>query len=191
MGKLGNIAGKLFDRLNDYLAIAAQVIVAYMVISITFQVITRYFFNWVPAELMETWEFGLMYIPFLGAAWLLKREGHVIMDVLIRAFKPRVQAILNTITSVIAAIACLVFSWFSAARVIVEYQAGHVSVESVLRVPDWVIIVIIPFGMALLFIQFTRRAYGFSKGVRMEVREKRLLEQKGIEVNPQGDSDND
>ena len=47
MGKLVNIAAKGFDRLNDYLAIAAQVIVAYMVISITFQVVARSFFNWV------------------------------------------------------------------------------------------------------------------------------------------------
>ena len=178
MRKLGNIAAKVFDRLNDYLAIAAQVIVAYMVISITFQVVARYFFNWVPAGLMETWEYGLMYIPFLGAAWLLKREGHVVMDVLIRAFKPRAQAILNTVTSVIAAIACLVFSWFSAAMVIEAYQAGYADTESVLQVPDWVIIVIIPIGMALLFIQFTRRAYGFSKGARMEVREKRILKEQ-------------
>ena len=190
MGKLGNIAAKVFDRLNDYLIIVAQVIVAYMVISITFQVITRYFFNWVAAGMMETWEFGLMYIPFLGAAWLLKREGHVVMDVLIRTFKSRVQAILNTITSVLAAIACLVFSWFSAAMVIESYQAGHRDAESVLFMPSWIIIVIIPFGMALLFIQFLRRAYGFSKGARMEVREKRLLKEQGIEVNSQGASDN-
>ncbi len=190
MRKLGNIAAKVFDRLNDYLAIVAQVIVAYMVISITFQVITRYFFNWVPAALMETWQYGLMFIPFLGAAWLLKREGHVVMDVLIRTFKPRVQAMLNTVTSVIAAIACLVFSWFSAAMVIEVYQAGHRDTQSVLFLPAWIIIVVIPFGMALLFIQFSRRAYGFSKGVRMEVREKQLLKEHGIEVNSQGDSDN-
>ncbi len=191
MGKLVNIAAKAFDRLNDYLAIVAQVVVAYMVISITFQVVTRYFFNWVPAGLMETWEYGLMYVPFLGAAWLLKREGHVVMDVLIRAFKPGTQAVLNTTTSVLAGLACLIFAWFSGAMVIETFIAGYTDVESVLQVPDWAIIIIIPFGMALLFIQFMRRAYGFSRGVSMEVREKHILKEQGIEVNSRGDLDND
>ena len=176
MAKLVNVAAKVFDRLNDYLAILAEIIVAYMVISITFTVVTRYFFNWVVAGLMETWQYGLMYIPFLGAAWLLKREGHVIVDVLLRPLKPRAQALLNAVTSGIVAIACGVFSWFSAAMVIEAYKTGVRDVESVLWLPTWVIIIVIPFGMALLFIQFSRRTYGFVKrGEGMEAKEEKVV----------------
>ena len=181
MAKLANTAARVFDRLNEYLAILTQILVAYMVISITIQVITRYVFNFVPALLMETWQYSLMVIPFLGAAWLLRMEGHVVVDVLFHFMKPRAQAILNAVTSGITAAATLGFGIFAALMVIETYQAGHRDPESILFLPSWIIISVIPFGMALLFIQFSRRTYRYWRsGEGMETRAEKAMREQAM-----------
>ena len=103
------------------------------------------------------------------------------MDVLIRTLKPRAQAILNAITSVLFALSMLAFGWFATLMVIEAFQEGYRRTESVLFIPDWIIIIVIPFGAVLLFIQFSRRAYGFIKtGGAMESREEKVLKEQGI-----------
>jgi TRAP-type C4-dicarboxylate transport system permease small subunit len=110
--------------------------------------------------MFETTEYAMLYITFLGTAWVLKREGHVKTELLLSRLNLRTGALLNSITSVLAAISCLVIALYGAMITWEYYQIGYV-MPTEWRPPMAPIIVIIPVGCFLLFIQFLRRSYGY------------------------------
>jgi len=109
--------------------------------------------------MFETTKFALVWITFLGTAWLLKREGHVKMELLLSRLNPRTRGLINSITSIIAAISCLVVVWYSAMQTWEYYEIGYTT-RTTWRPLMAPVMVIIPVGSLLLFIQFLRRAYG-------------------------------
>ncbi|MFC1956196.1 TRAP transporter small permease [Chloroflexota bacterium] len=161
------IAAKIFDRLNTFLAAIATVLLALLMLSITYAVVTRYFLNFTTIGLFEIWEYSLLYITFLGAAWLLTKEGHVSVDVVLNQLKPKAQAVLNTITSLIGAVVCFVLAWYGTSMTLYSIQAGREILQGELYPPEFIILMIIPIGSCLLFVQFLRRSYKFFKSSRV------------------------
>ena len=101
--KLQAKATSVFDRALNVTAFAAAALLIFMMLAICLEVVARrigYPQEWQ----MEITEDCMIFITFLGAAWLLKREGHVKMDILVNALNPRAQAWLGIIASVIGVI---------------------------------------------------------------------------------------
>ncbi len=126
------------------------------------QVVSRYFFNRPILGVLEFSEIGLLYITFLGAAWLLKKEGHVKIEMMLIRLKPRHQTVINIITSVICVIILLIITWYGSYITFEHYRQGIYRV-SLLHTPTAPVLIIIPVGSFLLSIQFLRRTYGFIK----------------------------
>ena len=154
--KISNI----FDRTINFLALMAAILLIFLMLSISVNVATRALIEWSIVWMFEIDVYALLYITFLGAAWLLKSEGHVKMDLVFNQFKPRAQATINIITSVISAIVFLVVAWQSARVTWITFQTDYFFV-TVLEPPAWPIILIIPIGSFLLFIQLLRRTYSY------------------------------
>lgn len=164
--KLIDKAANIFDRLNDLLALMATVLLAFLMLSVTYSVVIRYFWGFTTFGLFEIWQYSLLYIPFLGVAWLLKREGHINMDVVLIRLKPKAQAILNGITSILSALTCLALIWGGTLMTWESFRAGH-RIIGELFPPEFLILMIIPIGSFLFFIQFLRRTYGYFGGQRI------------------------
>ena len=163
--KLITKAINVFDRTNNLLAYLAVVLLIFLMLSISYEVVQRYFLGRATIWLFEVWEYCLLFIAFLSAAWVLKREGHVKMDIVIDRLKPKVQAIVNIITSIIGAITCLVVALYGLDVTWDYFQTGEFRI-TVMYLPKWPLFVIIPVGSFLLFIQFLIRAYGYLKSQR-------------------------
>ena len=164
------IAG-LFDSVNNFLAFLVGLILIYIMVSVCMEIVLRYFGHptiWV----IEVAEYALLFIPFLGTAWLLREEGHVKMDLVLSQLSVRAQIFINIITSILAVIACLIMTWFSLQATWEHFQKGWVS-STLLEVPLYLILVVIPVGYFLLSIQFVRRTHRFSREVLGHVEGKR------------------
>ena len=149
-------AGRIFDRILDITLVIACILVAFMTFSICYDVVMRYFFNRPQIWVDEFSGHILLYVPFLAGAYLLKREGHVSMDFVVGRFSKKTQTLINAVTSVIAILICLVVAWFTGAVAVNMFQTGFLT-QTVLRLPEWPIMGIIPLGFFLLFLQFIRR----------------------------------
>ena len=164
--KLLRKVGSIFDVTNNLLFVLMTILLVYLVIFISLEVVMRRFLgiqmNWV----MDVSEFILLWIPFLGAAWLLKREGHVKMDIVLNRFRPGTQYLINTITSTLGALACLVIAWASARGTLEFFQTGEVDILATIQPPLFLVLLVIPVGSFLLFIQLLRRAYGYLRSWR-------------------------
>ncbi len=158
--KLVRKISPIFDRVIGILAALAAAVLLFIVLIISMEVALRYFWNLPIVWVVEITEYGLLFVTFLVAAWVLKREGHVKMDLVLNRLKPRIQALFNIITSIIGAIICLVIIWYSAQTTWIHFQEGSF-LPSFLNIPDAYILFIIPIGYFLLFIQFLRRTYGY------------------------------
>lgn len=148
------------DNTNYLLAILAGVILVSLMLVVTYDIAVRYFLGRPLIWTVEITGYALLYVTFLAAAWLLSKDGHVRMDLLINRLNPGAQAMLNTITSVIGAIICLIIAWFGVKVTWGTFQMGYL-MSSELRPPQFLILLIIPVGSFLLFIQFLRRSYGY------------------------------
>ena len=103
---------------------------------------------------------ALLYITFFGSAWVLRRKGHVIIDLLLNHFTPGIKRWLGFITSAIGAVLCAVLMWYGIVAVLDLWQKDIVT-PTELELPRAAIISVIPFGFLLLTIQFLRHASAY------------------------------
>jgi len=149
---------RLLDAVETSFASVGAALLIYLALSIDFEVVSRYFFGRPIRGVVDFTEYGLLYILFLSTAWVLAKEGHVKIDILLEALPSRVQRALNTITSLIAALACAVFFYFSLWLTWEAFEGADILWRAII-VPRWSIFVIMPLGSVLLTIQFLRRAW--------------------------------
>lgn len=156
------IAAKIFDRIIDALANFANMLMAFIVVLITTEVILRYFFNTGVLWASEVTEDCMLWMTFLASAWVLRKEGHVIVDLIPSRMKPRHRALLYAILSIIGIAICLVYTYYGTTTTIDLYQR-HRTLSTLLRPQAWALYMIIPIGSALLTIQFYRRTNKFMR----------------------------
>jgi len=154
--------GMVYDRIIDAAVLLAGIMVVFLMLSVSLEVALRYFWGRPTSWVGEIAGYILLYIPFLVAAWVLKRDGHVKMDLLLERLDPKTQCLLNVITSVTSAAICLVLTWFGLRSSLYFYNLNY-KTPTVLMLPKALIIGIIFVGCFLLSIQFLRRAYGYWK----------------------------
>jgi TRAP-type C4-dicarboxylate transport system permease small subunit len=152
---------RVFERVLTALACVAAAIVVYTVLTIDYEVVMRYFFQRPTTWVIDFTEYALLYMVFLASAWVLRQEGHVNINLLLVALSPRVQRLLNAITSVIAAAACCVLFGFSLWVTWDAFVRGEVLWKSTI-VPKWPIYIVMPIGSLLLTVQFLIRAWGYA-----------------------------
>lgn len=160
MGLRSKLAA-ILDRTIGAFAALAGIVILLMMLSVTAEVVMRYFLNRPIVWVLEVNEYAILYTAFLGSAWVLSKEGHVIVEVVVDQLKPRAQAMTGIITSILGAIACAVLVWYSTQATWDHWVRGVWNPASILEIPTAFVLVIVPIGGLLLFIQFLRRTSGY------------------------------
>lgn len=146
-----------FDRVCYILACLSIGLFIFAWLSVCSEIVFRYFFNHPLVWVIEISEYILVFITFLGSAWLLKEERHVSIDIVSAILRPRHEAVLNIITSFLGAISCLAFFWYSGQSTWDHFLRNAYDLKY-LRLPFALILAPIPIGSFMLFIQFVKRA---------------------------------
>ncbi len=164
MKRLGKIIN-VINGINTVGAAATGIIVIFLTVSVSFSVFTRYFLGFTIKGTLDIWGFCIVYMTFLSAAWVLKREKHVAIDIITTRLKARTQLMVNSITSILCGVVSLIFTWYSVEVIWADFQSGCL-ITSELLFPRYLIMMIFPPGFLLLGIQFLLRAYGFMKSFK-------------------------
>ena len=149
--------GSIFDSFINFLGMLAIVIIVFSWLSVCFEVVMRYILKSSQIWVLEITEYGLLFITFLGAAWLLKKEGHIRMDLVINQLGPRKQALANMITSFLSAVTLLIIVWFTAGTTWDNFRQGILD-NRFLELLKGPLLIIIPIGSFFFAIQFLRRS---------------------------------
>jgi C4-dicarboxylate transporter, DctQ subunit len=153
-----HLLGRLLDRVNTLMIVIAGVLLVALTLIVGADITLRYGFSRPLGWVKETSEYILVFLGFLVAAWILKDEGHVKMDLVLNWLSPRAQTMMNIVTSAVSTLVVLVISWYSL-KVTLDFYRTKLLTPSVLELPKWIFILPIFVGSLLLAAQFIRRTH--------------------------------
>ncbi|MGE5838857.1 MAG: TRAP transporter small permease [Deltaproteobacteria bacterium] len=146
------------DRLNKAMAWLAAVAILFMMLAISYAVMMRYAWNKPVPWILEVSSYLMLYITFLGTAWLQRKGGHVKVDLVTGHLPPRVRAVFRAVTSLGGAIVGFVLAW-KGSLVTVDYFQRDVTAIGILNTPQFLLMGIIPIGGFLLLVEFLLQAW--------------------------------
>ena len=137
-------------------AYAAAVIVGAMALAVTFDVVARNLGWGNTGWVVELSEYSLPVATLLVAPYLLQRNEHVRLDVLLVYLPKRVTLFLERCADVLGMMICAVFVWYGAKLILDSAQLGSMVVKT-LSIPEWWQYALIPVSFSLLAVEFARR----------------------------------
>jgi TRAP-type C4-dicarboxylate transport system permease small subunit len=156
--KIAGTFKNILDQTINVMFGFAGVLLLLAMIIISVGVASRYLLGRPIGWAIEIVEYSLLYIAFLTAPLVLRRGGHVRMDLIFNRLSPRLQSTLNLITSTLSTIVCFILFWFGARVTGDLFRTGYTT-PTVLEVPKFVVIGIIFIGFGILFVLFLIRTY--------------------------------
>jgi len=156
----------VYNGIMNFFVVFAGILLSFAALSVAAGITTRYFFYYPLPWVTEIAEFSLLYLPFLLGVWVLRKDSHVKMDIILNLFSQKVQNVVNTITSIMCALICLVLAIF-AAKVTHDQILSKAFTYTILEIPKWILTIIIFLGSLMLVVEFFRKAYGYAKLVNL------------------------
>ena len=138
----------LYARLLELLAAVAAVLLGASALAITLDVVGRNVGLGTLPWILEVSEYVLPLATFLVAPWLLYRNEHVRLDILLQRFPA-----LGHVTNVVGLAVCVVLVWYG---VLTIRNSNGMVLKSVVF-PEWWLYVPVPVCFGLLAIEFARR----------------------------------
>jgi TRAP-type C4-dicarboxylate transport system permease small subunit len=142
VNKLGDVAG--------YVSSAAILLATLVIVH---QVVVRYVFNIPTIWQVEFAVYLLMGATFIGAAYGLKEDSHINIELVTSLLPPRKKRILKLITSLLSLFFCLYIAWKGGVMWVEAYEGGWDS-SSLWSVPLIYPYSILPIGMGLTSLQY-------------------------------------
>jgi TRAP-type C4-dicarboxylate transport system permease small subunit len=154
-----------FDRLIDFMAALAGVILVFITAAVCYTIGMRYLFTKTTIWLMQTTEYALLWIVFLATTWLLREKGHITTDVIYTHLNEKTKNQLNLVMFVVGGLACAVMVYFGIDYTL-ECIINRITDVRGVTVPKWIIFIIIPVGSIFLTIQFFRMVWSELSDIR-------------------------
>jgi TRAP-type transport system small permease protein len=127
-----------------------------MALAVTLDVVMRNVGLGTIAWVNEVSEYSLPVATLLVAPWLLHRNEHVRLDVLLIAVPRRVSLVLERCCDAIGIAICAVFVWYSVRLILDSSRIGSMVVKT-LAIPEWWQYALVPVCFSLLAVEFARR----------------------------------
>ena len=149
--------GWVFDKVLDLSAGFVGVVIVLQVAAVVANVFTRTFLGFGLSAVLGLTEWSLIYIAFIGAAWLERERGHVSMDAITGRFPVRSGAAVDLIAVAAGIFTCAVLIYYGTKVSLAMWATGEVDFFRFQHAPQAVAMTAIPIGAILLFIQLIRR----------------------------------
>ncbi len=159
------LLNKILDKLLAFLAMVAGLLLLFITFSISYTIFTRAANLPSPVWILQFDEYSLLWITFLGTAWVLARNKHVSVDLITGRLKERTKTFLGLFHSVLGAAVCVLLLWYGSSVTWSQFQRGVTDVQAV-DVPKYLILLVIPLGFFVLSLQFVRQFFLTLKKIR-------------------------
>lgn len=149
---------RYFDLILRLCGALSGIILITIMLMVCIKVLLRYVlgYGWIGVDQLSGTL--LLYMTFLGAAWVLSREQHVTIDFLVTQLSPSIRRQILIVGSIVCALVCFVIFVYGTLEVIYSLNR-NILVAAELEIPRAINTAVIPFGCLLLWVQFTRRAW--------------------------------
>jgi len=148
--------GRFLDRLCNAMAVLACLLLLFVTFSIGYSIFTRQLHLPTPVWVVQFNEYALLWITFLATTWVLKRDRHVSIQLLVQHLGRKGRKALNLIHCVMGMALSGTLAWFGFYTTQDHFFRNVIDVGSV-DVPKAWVLAIIPLGFFFLTLQFFRK----------------------------------
>ncbi len=156
---LSKFLSQTLDRITVAFAFIAGAMLLFQVVSVSVDVLLRYFFNAPIPAVISLNEWSLLYIAFFGAAWLQRQGGHVRMDIVADMFGRRGRTAFTLFGLALGIVCCAVLVWFGTDVSWQKFVTKEYDYFKLREVPIYFIYAVIPVGSLFLLLQLARDAW--------------------------------
>ncbi|MBN1106794.1 MAG: TRAP transporter small permease [Deltaproteobacteria bacterium] len=160
---------RFLDRIMTGMAVLAGLLLLFITFSISYSIFTRALGFQSPVWTVQFNEYSLLWMTFLGSAWVLSRRKHVAVDVVTARLGPAGKRIAEVVHSLLGIGVCVTLCWYSTIMTLNLFQRGVTDVQAV-DVPKSLILMVIPAGFLVLTAQFVRNLASSLGRTRAETR---------------------
>ena len=101
----------IIDRITTLSALLAGLIILFLIIVNSYAVISRYLFNRPIDWILDVSQLMMAACVFIGTAYVLRKDMHVNVDIVISFLPDKTKRKLSKITSIFVFMFCLVLTW--------------------------------------------------------------------------------
>ncbi|MBW2138311.1 MAG: TRAP transporter small permease [Deltaproteobacteria bacterium] len=148
--------GKFLDRVCRAIAVIACFLLLFMTFSIGYSIFTRSLDLPTPVWVVQINEYVLLWITFLATSWILRKGGHVSIQLVVQRLGVTSRKVLSLIHCVLGLAVSATLTWFGYYTTRNHFVRGVIDVGSV-DVPKAWVLAIIPVGFLFLTLQFLRK----------------------------------
>jgi TRAP-type C4-dicarboxylate transport system permease small subunit len=143
---------RIFDVISETLVWVSAVLLALIVLSVAIEVFLRSAFNRPQAWVLEFSEYGLLFITFLVASFLVKTEKNITVDIVIDLLDYKTRSRLSVVQHAVICLVAFVLVYYGSSATLDLYQRGIYN-PTIMQVPMAYVLFIIPVGGFFILIQ--------------------------------------
>jgi TRAP-type transport system small permease protein len=147
---------RAYGAVLDTGAVVAALVLAIVALLVTADVLARNVGLGTLPWIIEVSEYSLPLATFLVAPWLLHRNEHVRLDVLLTSLPPAAGRALDRLADAIGLAVSAVFVVYGTRTMASSAQQGSLVIKA-LVFPEWWLYSPVPLCFALLAVEFVRR----------------------------------
>ena len=147
---------RAYALLLQAFAYIAAVLVGAMALAVTLDVVGRNLGWSNTGWVVELTECSLPLATLLVAPYLLYRNEHVRLDVVLVLLPKRMSLFLERSADVLGMMICAIFVWYGIKLIFDSARLGSMVVKT-LAIPEWWQYALVPVSFTLLAIEFARR----------------------------------
>ena len=147
---------RAYDRLIDAAAAVAGIGIAFIALGVTADVAVRYFAGGAIKWMLESSEYVLFGIAFLGAPWALREGAHTAVDLLAETLPDAAKRYCALAANGVGFATSAGLLWFGGIAAMQSRSLGTMIYKTVV-LPEWWILALIPLCGALLAIEIGRK----------------------------------
>ena len=155
-----NAISKAYNGLIVGLAIIAGLMLAVIFVGIVADVAIRTVgynaLQWYSAIA----EYCLLFSTMLGAPYLVRLKGHVVVESLTMAMPPFIRMLMAKFVYIVCIVLSLLFVYYGFIEMWGTLMSGETDIRSI-DMPKWILYLPFPLGFSLVAIEFTRYLLGF------------------------------
>jgi C4-dicarboxylate transporter DctQ subunit len=148
-----------YDAFVTLMALVAAAMLSWLMISIIVSVSMRNLGMQPMAWLFTSSEYALLYMTMLGAPWLVRRKGHVHIELVTAALPPPLRRALSRLVALACVVVCAILTWKGIDLVQLNLARNDFDVRAYFY-PRWLLTIAFPISFGLMAVEFARFAFG-------------------------------
>lgn len=148
-----NLTGRVYNGFITGLAIVSGLIFGLMALFIGADVFMRNVTGSGMVWVIEGVEYAMYVATVFAAPWVLREGSHVSVDFLTSILPARIGRYVFIVASFLGTVVCCTVFYYGAIATWITFERSSM-VYKAFTIPEWWVTIFVPFGMALMTIEF-------------------------------------